>query len=143
MKKYWLLIIFCYANNFLTASASNIPLNKIINSDPVKKIAKEIAKANVYEYPVNAGVAGTVSQQNIRYEELLKTATNDDLIRLATKHKNAVVRLYAYRAIVQRLKEIPKDILEQFNNDTSIVITLRGNVSGKTSVNKIAESFLY
>ncbi|MDQ2720038.1 MAG: hypothetical protein M3Z26_09820 [Bacteroidota bacterium] len=142
MKKYLFLIIFCCANNFLIVSAVNNPFDKLTESDPVRKIAKEIAKSNVYEYPAASGISVAVGEQNIHYDELLKIATTEDLSKLA-KHKNAVVRLYAYRAIVQKSKEIPKDIFEQFSNDTSIVNTLRGNISGTTSVNKIAESFLY
>ncbi len=123
--------------------AGNNLFNKISVSDPIKKMVKEIAKSNVYEYPVSAGFPGTTSEQNIRYEELLKAADNNDLIKLATTHKNAVVRLYAYRAIVQKMKEIPKDILDQFNKDTSEVNTLRNGIADKTTVNKIAGSFLY
>ncbi len=125
------------------ASPKNDHFNNIPASDPVKKIVKEIEKANIYEYTATVGFAGTASQQNIHYEELLKTASTDELIKLATKNKNAVVRLYAYRAIVQKFKEVPKDILNQFNNDTSVVNTLRGCIAEKTTVKVIAESLLY
>ena len=143
MRKYFFLLIFCWANNLIAASAKDYSFNKITTNDPIKKIVKEIAKSNVYEYPAPGNAVRTASEQNIRFVELLKISNDDDLIKLATKYKNAVVRLYAYRAIVQKFKEVPKDILDQFNNDTSVVNTLRGNIADKTTVKEIAGSFLY
>lgn len=143
MKKYLFLAIFCCMNNLMIASPKINNFFKTTNSDPVKRIVKEIAKSNIYDYITTAGIAGTLSKQNILFDELLKTADNEDLIKLATKNKNAVVRLYAYRAIVQKFKEVPKDILDQFNNDTSPVNTMRGGITDKKPVNVIAASFLY
>ena len=127
----------------MIASPGTNEFSKTTASDPLKKIVKEIAKSNIYEYPTTAGIAGNSPKQNIRFEELLKTADNDELVKLATKNKNPVVRLYAYRAIVQKFKEVPKDILDRFNNDTSLVNTIRGGVADKKPVNIIAASFLY
>ena len=111
--------------------------------DPVKKIVKEIAKSNIYEFTPTTENDVSKSQQNKRYEALLKTASVEELTNLATKHKNAVVRLYAFQALVLKLKDIPKEIIDQFNNDATMVDTLRGDIADKTPVNKISVTFLY
>lgn len=112
-------------------------------SDPVKKIVKEIAKANIYEFTPTTENDVSKSQQNKRYEVFLKTASVEELTNLATKHKNAVVRLYAFQALVLKLKDIPKEIIDQFKNDATMVDTLRDDIADKTPVNKIAVTFLY
>ncbi len=117
--------------------------SQIFAADPIKKIAREIAKANVYEFAAAPTADRKSTDQNNRYEVLLKTAGDADLIELATKNKNAIVRLYAYRAIVQKFKEVPKNILDQFANDQTMVSTMRGAIEEKMTVSKIAESFLY
>lgn len=143
MKKYFLFILFCWANQCIAVPLKDNSGYQLQSPGPVKKIVKEIAKTNVYDFTANAAPTGTVSQQNSRYLELLQTANIEDLVKLATKHKNRVVRLYAYRAIVQKSKSVPPGILDQFTNDTTIVSTIRGGIKDKTAVNKIAASFLY
>ena len=141
MRKYLLLFLFCGANFFITVSAKDNIAS--YGSRPLNKVVREIAKLNVFDYSANAATDKKASLQSSRYHELLKTAGTDDLVRLASKHKNAVVRLYAYRAIVEKLKEIPKNILDQFNNDSTMVNTTRDGVAGKATVKKIAGSLLY
>lgn len=67
----------------------------------------------------------------------------EELTKLATKHKNAVVRLYAFQSLVLKLKDIPKAIIDQFKNDATMIDTLRGDITDKSPVNKIAVTFLY
>jgi ribosomal protein S17E len=142
INKHWLiLLIFCCASN-LSAIASTSILFKTSGQEPIKKIVKEIAKSNVYVYADGVPESGKIPDQEIRYRELLKIAGADDLIGLA-KDKNAVVRLYAYKAIVRQFSKIPTDLFEQFSNDKTIVTTLRGKVEEKTTINKIAGSLLY
>jgi hypothetical protein len=142
MKKYLFLLIFGLITNFTMALPGH---NTFLNpaSDPVKKIVKEIAKSNIYEFTPTTGNDISKSQQNKRYEALLKTASVEELTNLATKHKNAVVRLYAFQALVLKLKDIPKEIIDQFKNDATMVDTLRGDIADKTPVNKISVTFLY
>ena len=137
MKKYWFFLAFCCIHNVVIAASKTNATFKTASADPVKRIVREIAKSNVFELPASHTL------QNARYLQLSETASVDELIKIATKNKNAVVRLYAYQAIVQKLTEVPPDIFEQFDHDTSIVATLRGNIPGRSTVNKIAASFLY
>lgn len=143
MKKYLLLIIFCSAGNFIMASPKSIFFTKTTASDPVKKIVKAIAKSNVYDLSATNNSAQSNSPQNLRYEKLLNTATTEKLTELATKNKNAVVRLYAYKALINKIKTIPKEMVDQFNNDTTVINTINGNTAGQAALNSIARGFLY
>ena len=142
MKKYLLLIIFCYAGNFILASQKSNLFTKTTASDPVKKIVKTIAKSNVYDLSA-INITHPNSPKNLRYEELLNIATAEKLTELATKNKNAVVRLYAYKALINKVKNIPKEIVDQFNNDATIINTINGDTAGKAPLNSIAKGLLY
>jgi ribosomal protein S17E len=142
INKHWLILLIFYCASNLSAIASTSILFKTSGQEPIKKIVKEIAKSNVYVYADGVPESGKIPDQEIRYRELLKIAGADDLIGLA-KDKNAVVRLYAYKAIVRQFSKIPTDLFEQFSNDKTIVTTLRGKVEEKTTINKIAGSLLY
>lgn len=70
MKKYLFLLIFGLVTTFTMAfPGQNIFLKA--TSDPVKKIVKEIAKSNIYEFTPMTGNDISKSQQNKRYEALL------------------------------------------------------------------------
>jgi hypothetical protein len=143
MKKYLLLIIFYTAGNFIMASPKSNIFTKTTASDPVKKIVKAIAKSNVYDLSATNNIAPPNSPQNLRYEKLLNIASVEKLTELATKNKNAVVRLYAYKALINKIKDIPKGMVDQFNNDTTIINTINGNTAGQVPLNSIAKGFLY
>jgi hypothetical protein len=143
MKKYLLLIIFCSAGNFIMATPKSIFFTKTTASDPVKKIVKAIAKSNVYDLSTTNNIASPNSPQNLRYEQLLNIATAEKLTELATKNKNAVVRLYAYKALINKVKSIPNEMVDQFNNDTTIINTINGSTVGQAPLNSIAKGFLY
>ena len=142
MNKYIFLLAFCFMGNFLFAPAK-AAIHSEAGSNPIKKIVKEIAKSNVYEINSTTGYRETLSQQSTRYQQLLKIATAEQLTELAMKNKNAVVRLYAFQGLVNKLKEIPKEIVDQFRNDTSTIDVLKGNIAEKVSLNKVASGLLY
>lgn len=141
MHKFLFLLIFSFGNNFAKSSTINYPEKS--SSDPIKKIVREMAKSNVYEISNAAGYAGSHSQQSSRYAQLLKAASTEELTILARKHKNPVVRLYAFNALVQKLKDVPVAIVEQFRNDATIIVVSKNGVSGKAPLNSVAEGLLY
>lgn len=116
-------------------------LSTTINDTPVKKIIKRIAKDNVYVVtPMNSKV---VSDQELNYVDLLKIASIEELTQLAADHKNAVVRLYAFRALMESVKDAPKYIFEQFMNDKTPVKVIEGTRTETKPLNSIANGFLY
>ncbi len=145
MKKFLLLIlIFCNTNKMtIAAPKTNLITKSISSNNPLKKIIKAIAKSNVYEIPRVNTTDGSTSRQNVQYEELLKIATVQELSDLATKNKNTIVRLYAFRALVAKQKDIPKNIIDLVLNDTETVNIKDGDKIAKAPLNSIAKGFLY
>lgn len=106
--------------------------------DPVKEIATDIAKQNTYESAI-VGFAATPSTQNERLDKLIKIASVNQLYELC-KHENAVVRLYALKAILFRKLIVTDELRHQFYNDNSKVITLQGCIGNYSTVEIISRS---
>jgi hypothetical protein len=141
MHKFLFFLIFSLGNN--VAKSSTVNYQQKTRPQPIKKVVREMAKSNVYEISATVGYAGTPSRQGSRYVQLLKTANIDELTTLATMHKNAVVRLYAFNALVNKVKDVPSPIVDQFRNDSTMIVVLKGDVAEKVPLNKIAEGLLY
>ena len=148
MKKYFFLFFIISCFHFTIASPNgykyqNISLNKTINANPLKKLIKQLAKDNVFDatpFRVNNKV---VSEQESLYKELLSNATPDQLTELATNNKNAIVRLYAFRALMEKVKDAPGKVLQQFMNDTTPIRVINGSSSEMKPLNFISNGFLY
>lgn len=147
MKKIFstVSIFFVFVAGFYPVGAlsfkKEISFSKTNNETPVNKIVKRIAKANVYTVtPTNTKI---VSDQELNYVDLLKIASIEELTQLAKDHKNAVVRLYAFRALMEMVKDAPKDIFEQFSKDSTPVRVVNGTSSEMKPLNSISNGFLY
>lgn len=101
----------------------------------VLEILKEISKHNIYEYKT-VGIAGTISKQYLRYEQLARVATIDELLQISKDYKNAVARLYAFQSLKLRGFVIPKDLQKQFDSDKTEIHTLNGCLG---NISKVAE----
>lgn len=110
---------------------------------PLKKIVRRIAKANVYVVTTLNTNDKTVADQELNYRELLTTASPEELSDLAEGDKNAVVRLYAFKALMETIKDAPKNIFVQFMNDTTPVKVINGRTSEMKPLNSISNGFLY
>lgn len=112
-----------------------------IQETSVKKIVKRIEKVNMYVVtPMNSK---NISDQERNYVDLLRTASIEELTQLAADHKSAVVRLYAFRALMESVKDAPKHIFEQFMNDTTLIKVINETRSETKPLNSIAKGFLY
>lgn len=112
------------------------------NSDSLATIVKAIAKSNIYEVSYTVGYAGTISKQYQRFEQLLSLATQEQLMDIAVNNKNAVVRLYALQALKRKKINIPDSLIQQFQNDHTIVEMLKGCFGDKKRVNLLAQQDL-
>jgi hypothetical protein len=108
------------------------------SDDPLQTVIQEIARQDVYEVSRTVGFAGALSKQYQRFQQLSSLATEQQLTELAVRHKNAVVRLYAFQALKKRKVDIPDGLSEQFMNDRSVVMTLNGCVGDKVTVSELA-----
>lgn len=130
---------YCLANAVLMKKEALF--SHAINDTPVKKIVKKIAKANVFVVtPLNST---NVSEQELNYRDLLKIASIEELTQLAAQDKNAVVRLYAFRALMESVKDAPQNIFTQFRNDSTAINVIDGTRSETKPLNSIANGFLY
>ena len=110
--------------------AQHVPINTFL------KTVEEMAAFNIYETTCTVGYSNSYSTQYERYK-FLTQVNSEDLILLASTHKNPVVRLYAFQAIKKRNIEIPQALIEKFKNDASEVISLQGCLAENTTVNKL------
>jgi len=105
------------------------------NTDTLTNAVKEIADFNIYETTCTVGYSNIVSSQYQRFILLTSLATTEDLIILATTHKNPVVRLYSFQALKKRNAEIPSTLIAKFKTDLNEVISLQGCLAENTTVN--------
>jgi hypothetical protein len=138
-------ILLFFLSGYCLASAFLVKKERLfsqrINETPVKKIVKKIAKANIFVVtPLNSK---NVSEQELNYRDLLKTASIEELTQLAAEDKSAVVRLYAFRALMESVKDVPQNIFTQFRNDSTAINVIDGTRAETKPLNSIANGFLY
>ena len=148
MKKFCILLLIICCNHVTIASSNtvygnNIFNHKTTNENPIKKIVRKIAKANVFDITPIANKGKVISEQEINYRDLLNTASPEQLIDLATNDKNGVVRLYAFRALMEKVKSAPDNLYQQFKNDNTSIKVINGNISERKPLSALSNGFLY
>lgn len=93
-------------------------------SGSVDSLSNAIAKHNMLNSAA-VGIAGVKTEQWKRFERLSRIATDKELVAL-TDHRNAVVRCYAFEALLKRKHIDPFPILLRHLSDTAYVSTLNG-----------------
>ncbi len=128
---------------FLSTSSLLAQTEKSKNIDGVKNIVFEITSNNIFESSSTVGVAGTKSGQNALQIKLEHIASNSELIELAESDSNGIVRLYAIMSLVHSNTEIPKGLIEKFENDYSTVILLNGCIADYVTVSQVFKQKIY
>ena len=109
---------------------------------PIRKIVKAIAKANVFVLHQPEQATPLVTDLEKNYFLLSKLATSDELEDLIGTHKNAVVRMYAFKALTTQLYEIPASIMNIINNDTATIECINRDKTEKVQVKNLVQNFL-
>lgn len=135
LKKSVFLFTLCIMTGIFSFGQSQ-------NSDSLKNVVNAMAHSNIYEVSYNVGYTGIISQQFLRFKQLLSLATDEQLLDIAANNKNAVVRLYAYQALKQKKIEIPTTLIQQFKDDKTIVKMLNGCILDKKSLNTLYQQNL-
>lgn len=104
----------------------------------VTRIAKAIARQDTYDESVSFGFAGTESKQWERFEDLLKTASAPELLKLAGHDRHAIVRIYALKALKTKGVKIPSSLVAQFSEDHSRIQTRDGCIGGEQTASELA-----
>ncbi|GAB2818132.1 hypothetical protein [Ferruginibacter profundus] len=121
-------------------------LSFIFLSDPlaykenIQNIVIAIADNNRLDGPV-VGYGGIRSDQYKRYEMLAKYATDSSLINL-TNHKNPVVRVYAFDALIKRNYWALRLVFWEHAKDNEKLQALQGCIGYYTTVSESMTSAL-
>jgi hypothetical protein len=99
----------------------------------IEPIIRQMEANNSYQ-SATLGVKGVKSKQYVCFEQLAQQAKAEELLDLAETHPNAVVRLYAYKALKQRAIFIPASLTQKLKRDRTIVSTFIGCARGRNSV---------
>jgi hypothetical protein len=110
--------------------------------NPIKKIVKAIAKANVFVLAPPAQPLPLVTEQEKNYLLLSRLATSNELEDLIMNHKNAVVRMYAFKALTTQMHHISENIMQVINNDTTLIDCINREKIEKTQIKILAQNFL-
>ena len=134
-KKNYLLILLATT----VAGFSHAQNNQ---SSSLELVLFEMTQHNVYESS-SLGIAGIASAQYKRYLQMKKLTTSKLLLHYAANHHNAVVRLYALKALKEENTEIPASVKQQFNNDSSSVHIFIGCIKDVKKVSAVSALYIY
>ena len=137
MKKISLLYFLCLANIFCFATSSD----NLKIPDSISSIVHEIAQSKVFEASAQVGIAGTPSQQNLRYIQLKQLASASELAEL-TKNKSAIVRLYSFKALLDKNETIPSEMMTRMLNDKTVITSINGCVASDKTFSSIIREFI-
>ena len=113
------------------------------NTNTIPNAVKEMAAFNIYETTCTVGYAGAASSQYQRFNLLTSLATTQQLIMLATNHKNPVVRLYSFQALKKKNIDIPASLADKFKSDQDEVISLQGCLAENSKVNLLTNKIIF
>ena len=102
-------------------------------------VVNEIAFTNTYDVSNTVGFTGARSKQIERFNQLIALASDQQLLDLAANHKNAVVRIYSFKALIHKKVIIPIELLQQFKNDAEKVTQLNGCLGTENTVKSITQ----
>ena len=111
-------------------------------SSSLELILFEMTQHNIYESS-SLGIAGIASAQYKRYLQMKKLTTSKLLLHYAANHHNAVVRLYALKALKEENTEISASVKQQFNDDSSSVHIFIGCINDIKKASTVAALYIY
>ena len=125
-----LLIVIFSQNSYLQTSKNLID-----------NITSQLATNNKYESQY-IGIAGSESKQYLLYLQLKNNATKEELTALL-HHKNPVVRVYVFKALFEKDKNLAKQKTKHLQHDTARFMTLQGCIGGMTTVQNFVTGMLH
>jgi hypothetical protein len=102
---------------------------------------RQIAANNKYESQY-VGFAGSYSEQYRNFDQLLRFATEQDLL-LLVKNQNAVVRVYSFKALLCKNRRLATSMYEVLRSDETPVFTLEGCIGGQATVGSLINRFMH
>ncbi len=98
-----------------------------------------MADDNVFELP---GESPNSSPQILRAQQMAKSASPYDLLKISMENTNPVVRLYAFMNLASRMDNIPAEVARKFKEDMTIISfkTPKGEIR-KLPISSVANGF--
>lgn len=109
------------------------------DSITTKKLIADIAETNVYA-PDALAKAGQLIQ--VKRGDLLKKESPYELLKICMENPNAVVRLYAFKALAEKMDNLPAEAVLKFRNDNTPVNIQSHKGEKQLPVWQIANGFL-
>lgn len=109
---------------------------------PIRKIVQEISKANVFVLHEPEQPSPLVRDLEKNYFLLSRLATSSELENLIRTHKNAVVRMYAFKALTTQVYNISAEIMAIVNNDATTINCINRDVTEKAQIKNLVQNFL-
>lgn len=136
MKLILLTLFISFAS--ISARAYNQGTSPAQDSITVKKLLADIAKENIFETDVSSYKKTLQTKRGL----LLGRQGPFDLLKISMENSNAVVRLYAFKALADKMDNLPPELVSKFRNDSTLVTfqTIHGNK--QLPVSQIANGFL-
>ena len=147
MKSNKILLLFllpCFLFFAQIGNSAPAPGNapEVFAPNPIKKIIKAIEKANIFVLETPAQPSPLVIEQEKNYLLLSRLATSDELEDLILTHKNAVVRMYAFKSLTIQMNNISENIMNVINNDTTLIDCINKEKSEMAEIKILAQNFL-
>ena len=139
-----LLLVTCvlfFVNDVQAISTPGNTQEQIVPK-PIRKIVKALAKANLFVLNKSEQPSLLVTEQEKNYLLLSRLATSNELEDLIRTHKNAVVRMYAFKALTTQVHDIPASTMTIINNDTTTIECINRDKTERVELKKVAQNFL-
>lgn len=139
-----LLLISFFLFSVIEGKALSFPthISEEQAPNPIKKIVKAIEKANIFVLHQPEQPSQLVTELEKNYLLLSRLATSDELEDLIRTHKNAVVRMFAFKALTTQLHDIPAVIMTIVNNDTTTIDCIISDKTEKVQIKSLIQNFL-
>lgn len=127
-----IIICFCGLNQ---AEAGH--LQSVRDTVKLSKLLRQIAKEKVFLIHDEQG-----SNQQTNFRRFSQSATPYEFMKIAMENKNPIVRLYAFRAVAERMDDLPVELVEKFKNDHTPVTVGEADIEREMPLSEVANGFL-
>lgn len=103
----------------------------------MKKLIRQLEKEKVYA----AGDQGPL-QASADFRRFSEAGSAYDFLKMAMEHKNPLIRLYALRAVAEKMDDLPAELVLKFMKDTTAVAVQYRDGIREVPVSQIANGFL-
>lgn len=130
------LLSFFFTTSVCLAESTNATIQQ---KDTVNrsKLIRQISKENTY---ILRNEENTNQLKN--YRRFSQSGTTYDFLKIAMENENPIIRIYAFRAVAERMDNLPSELVNKFKSDTTLVKANDGTRTKEITVSEIINGFL-